>query len=351
MIHLAPGDFAPDFVADSSINPQFRFNMVAGHQVLLIFLVAGGDLPDTIRKISDTLSKSGLQVFLVSVEPADRGLGGLDDLARRFTIFWDFEAKIFEAFGISPDGAGGAILLRKNMRMERYVEAGRYFRADLLDALGKLNEPESDQSATNQAPVLLIPDTFSRSMCGRLIAYYDAHGGNSGSFMRDVDGRTRMIQDTKLKRRRDCEVTDLALVEEMRRLVSTRVVPEVKKAFQFQITRVERYLIGCYEDSDRGFFRAHRDNTSLDTAHRRFAMSVNLNTGEYEGGSLRFPEYGAHTYHPDVGGAVVFSCSLLHEATPVTKGRRLVFLPFFYDEAAVELRARNQETAAGRNED
>jgi hypothetical protein len=49
---------------------------------------------------------------------------------------------------------------------------------------------------------------------------------------------------------------------------------------------------------------------------------------------LRFREYGPVLYDAPVGGAVVFSCSLLHEAIPVTSGRRFMFLPFLYDEAA-----------------
>ena len=56
-----------------------------------------------------------------------------------------------------------------------------------------------------------------------------------------------------------------------------------------------------------------------------------MNTGEYEGGDLRFPEYGIDLYRPPTGGAIVFSCSLLHEVLPVTKGRRFVFLTFLKD--------------------
>ena len=52
-------------------------------------------------------------------------------------------------------------------------------------------------------------------------------------------------------------------------------------------------------------------------------MTINLNADDYEGGDLRFPEFGPRTYRAPTGGAVVFSCSLLHEATPVTRGRAL----------------------------
>ena len=34
---------------------------------------------------------------------------------------------------------------------------------------------------------------------------------------------------------------------------------------------------------------------------------------------------------------------LLHEATPVTKGRRYAFLPFLYDDAAAQVRERNRQ--------
>jgi predicted 2-oxoglutarate/Fe(II)-dependent dioxygenase YbiX len=61
-------------------------------------------------------------------------------------------------------------------------------------------------------------------------------------------------------------------------------------------------------------------------------MSVNLNTEEFEGGELRFPEYGDQRYRPDTGAAIVFSSSLLHEALNVTSGRRFVLLAFLFGE-------------------
>ena len=71
----------------------------------------------------------------------------------------------------------------------------------------------------------------------------------------------------------------------------------------------------------------HIGITSGDTQKRRFAMSLNLNDG-YEGGELWFPEYGKHKYLPAAGSGVIFSCSLLHEALPVTKGQRWVMVTF-----------------------
>jgi predicted 2-oxoglutarate/Fe(II)-dependent dioxygenase YbiX len=117
----------------------------------------------------------------------------------------------------------------------------------------------------------------------------------------------------------------------------------IERAFMWRPTRMERYLIACYDSASGGFFKPHRDNSTHGTAHRRFAVTINLNAGEYEGGDLRFPEFGTQTYRAPTGGAVVFSCALLHEATPVTRGERYAFLPFLYDDAAAKVREANNK--------
>ena len=165
--------------------------------------------------------------------------------------------------------------------------------------------------------------------------------------MRDVGGETVAVHDYGHKRRRDREIADEPLRKACMVRIHDRLVPEIFKAFQFKATRIERYIVACYEAETRGHFRAHRDNTTRGTAHRRFAVSLVLNTGEFEGGNLRFPEFGRQTYCPPAGGAVAFSCSLLHEATPVSEGKRYVFLPFLYDEAAAKIREANRRFVAG----
>jgi hypothetical protein len=114
-------------------------------------------------------------------------------------------------------------------------------------------------------------------------------------------------------------------------LIARRLGPELNKAFCFGSFRFDRVLIACY-DSDRGdYFRRHRDNTTPATAGRRFALTLNLNSDEYDGGELMFPEYGDYRYKPPTGAVVVFSCSLLHEALPVTRGQRFALLSFLLD--------------------
>ena len=69
-------------------------------------------------------------------------------------------------------------------------------------------------------------------------------------------------------------------------------------------------------------------------------MSLALGSGEYEGGYLRFPEYGPRLSRAESGSAVVFSVSMLHEGTKITARRRFFLLGFFYSEAEAALRRK-----------
>jgi predicted 2-oxoglutarate/Fe(II)-dependent dioxygenase YbiX len=115
-----------------------------------------------------------------------------------------------------------------------------------------------------------------------------------------------------------------------------RLVPEVAKILHYDGWGLEAFRVGCYKAEDAGYFGVHRDDSNPSVQHRKFALTVNLNTGEYDGGDLRFPEYGPELYRPPKGAAIVFSCSMLHEVVPVTSGERFVLLTFFTDLGAVE---------------
>ncbi len=196
------------------------------------------------------------------------------------------------------------------------------------------------------APVLTLPFVFEPQLCEALINLYDKQGGTESGTQRDVKGQTINVQDHSRKQRKDCHVTEPAMVQEVDSRLRRRVFPEIKKAFQFTATQIERYIISCYDSQSGGHFKAHRDDVTLGSAHRRFAVTINLNAHQYEGGDLVFPEFGWGTYRAPTGGAIVFSCSLMHEVIPVTKGRRFAFLPFIYDEPAARIREANASSVA-----
>ena len=149
--------------------------------------------------------------------------------------------------------------------------------------------------------------------------------------MREVGGQTVEFKNYAFKRRKDYIVDDPGLIRQIDALIQRRIAPEILKNYCFKATRTERHVVGCYSAEDGGHFRAHRDNTTLGTAHRRFAVSINLNS-DFDGGDLSFPEYGPRKFKPPLGGAIVFPCSLLHAVSRVTLGSRYAFLPFLFDE-------------------
>src|SRR6185503_19658148 len=152
-----------------------------------------------------------------------------------------------------------------------------------------------------QAPVLFLPNVFEPELCNHLVALYQQHGGTESGFMREEGGKTVGVHDHSHKRRKDYLIDDLDLQKKLQARVQRRIVPEIRKVHQFHATRMERYIVSCYAAEDAAHFSAHRDNTTAGTAHRRFAVSINLNS-EFEGGEVSFPEYGPRSFKPPPGG-------------------------------------------------
>nr|WP_263970310.1 2OG-Fe(II) oxygenase [Pseudanabaena sp. PCC 6802] len=351
---MAVGRPAPWFVAASTTNPNFYFDTIAGRYVVLCFLKSSHD-PASQKVLGDLaiyreFFDDKFCCFLgVSTDPADKFLSRLKGQLPGIDFFWDFEQKVSRLFGVVDRDDTYHLctyIFDERLRVLAVVpfaDAPENHVTQLVDFLSQLPKLDARGMAAVQAPVLVVPRVFETGLCQALISYYKQHGGEESGFMRDEKGVTVPIVDRSFKRRRDCAIED----EDLRNAAMFRIhdllVPEIYKAFQFKATRIERHMVACYDSESGGFFKAHRDNTTKGTAHRKFAVSLNLNTGEYEGGLLKFPEFGYQTHTAPAGGAIVFSCSLLHEATPVTKGRRYAYLPFLYDDSAAKIREVNRE--------
>jgi predicted 2-oxoglutarate/Fe(II)-dependent dioxygenase YbiX len=256
-------------------------------------------------------------------------------------FFADFEGKLAELYGArDADGTERPrwVLIDPSQRVLFVLPASET--AELFERLRALPDPNDHAGVTLHAPVMIVPRVLDPDLCRRLIAHYEEQGGEVSGVMRQQNGRTVGVIDD-FKKRRDAIILDEGLRSEIQLSIARRLLPEIRKAYRFQVTRIERYIVACYDAEEGGYFRPHRDNRTTGTEHRQFACSINLNAEEFEGGDLRFPEYGTRTYRPPTGGAVIFSCSLLHEATPVTRGTRYATLPFLYDEAGEELRQKN----------
>jgi peroxiredoxin/predicted 2-oxoglutarate/Fe(II)-dependent dioxygenase YbiX len=358
MVSLTVGDPVPWFTLPSTSSPAFHFDTVGGYYVVLFFFGSTKHPGSAIalEQFSELQSRfSSLETvfFGISIDPDDEDLAELVSHPSNFKLMWDFEGTVSRQYGVCQMEKEDNVyhpttfVLDPNLRLLKVfsVENPEAHPAQVMGFLESLPRLESHQMATRQAPVVLIPRVFEPEFCQHLIDLFDADGGADSGFMRERDGKTVHVTDYSFKKRRDFNLAehDPVLLQKVNDLVIDRVKPEIKKVFQFNVTRFERHVVACYEGKNGGFFNRHRDNTTKGTAHRRFAMTVNLNTGEYDGGCLWFPEYGRQLYRPDVGEAVIFSCSLLHEVTPVTSGRRFALLSFFYDDEDAQLRQRNRK--------
>lgn len=199
-----------------------------------------------------------------------------------------------------------------------------------------LTERLANPPPAQNAPVLIVPRIFDPDFCRQLVELYEAAGGRELGLI-ESGGKILERIDTNYRKRLDYYISDGLALQRTKELLERRLLPIVYRAFQFPTTRIERYLVGCYDAERGGYFRPHRDNTAPAVAHRRFALTINLNEG-YEGGYLSFPEFADQSFRPPCGDAIVFSCSLLHEVTPVTSGRRYAFISFLYDEQSQRLR-------------
>ena len=292
-------------------------------------------------------------LFGVSVDDEDVSEGRIAQLLPGIRWFLDADRAISKTYHAAIEENGRLEYRPYWLLLDRTLRVAGSFALDQGEvAMAALRLLIASPVEPVTAPCLIVPRVFEPDFCRRLIAAYDADGGEESGFMREVDGVTVERFDYQHKRRSDYLVTDPDLQHAIRARLRRLLAPMIHRAFQFEVTRVERLLVARYGSEDGGgHFRAHRDNTTAGTAHRRFACTINLNAEEFEGGDLCFPEYGGTTYRAPTGGAVVFSCSLLHEARPVTKGARYAFLPFFYDEAAARLREANLDKVAPELQD
>jgi predicted 2-oxoglutarate/Fe(II)-dependent dioxygenase YbiX len=329
---LAPGDRVPNFVlADQEGAFRAFYDRARGNPLALLILTEGAAATE-IGHLAAGAAATVPAIDLFVIAPDDptrlRALAAGTKLARFLLV--DTKRSIIngliKASGLLP-APGLWLLLDANQRLLE-ARAGAGLADWAMKRLAELAPPAPAQILDQVAPVLLIPNVLDRASCRALIERWYRLGHDEGSVNSIVDGEEvrRVYHD--MKKRRDHAIQDEKLLKTLVGMIGRRIAPELDKAFGFNRFRFDRFIVTCY-DAERGdYFRRHRDNSSPSTADRRFALTLNLNSEEHEGGELLFPEYGAHRYRPGTGGAILFSCSLLHEALPVTRGQRFTLLSF-----------------------
>jgi peroxiredoxin len=342
---LLPGDPAPWFSARAGTRAEFALATIGGRYIVLCFFAAadarGKAAVDAALAEGDLFDDHRASFVGVSIDARDEAEKRVVDRLPGFRFVWDPDGQISKLYGALPQDAepGGSgvplrriwVVLDPTLRVLKVIP----FAQDggdaqvLMNYLCSLPPPSRFAGFEVQAPILVLPNVFDAELCDTLIALHQMHSG-----------KTAPLHDYGPKRRRDHLIQEEAVIRETQRCFKRRVVPELLKAYQYKATQMERFLVGCYSEEDGGHFTAHRDNLTPVTAHRRFVASVNLNS-DFDGGEVSFPEYGPKGFKSPPGAAVVFSCSLLHAVSKVTRGRRYAFLPFLYDDEAAKIRDAN----------
>lgn len=344
------GEPAPWFAAPViGGSDRFWFDTIAGRYVLMLFY-GQSVRPQCQHALALVANNRALFddqnacFFGVTVDTADAREGRVAPSLPGIRHFLDADRSVSRAYGVMFPSSGGEVHRPAWMLFDPALRLIEYRPLDEGEAMfARLRALLNIGREEFNAPVLVIPRVFEPDLCRELIAVYERGEQRDSGYMIDSGGKTVGVIDYRHKRRTDCTIEDMALRERLRDRIHRVIVPMVKRAYQFEISRLERWIVACYDAGTGGHFRAHRDNTTGGTAHRQFACSINLNAEEFEGGDLRFPEFGSRTYRPPTGGAVIFSCSLLHEAMPVSRGRRFAFLPFFYNEEGAAVRLANND--------
>ncbi|MGZ3377842.1 MAG: 2OG-Fe(II) oxygenase [Phenylobacterium sp.] len=358
---LLPGDRFPDLQQVCGDHDKFAFVTLAGRYQLFGFFLSADDpeIRQALEAVSarrDLFDDRHASFFGVSVMPRDRDVHALVNAEPGVRIVWDFDRQMSDACGATPlnavsDGVSAVarkwILLDPSMHVLRVWPMRDTPVEDVIAAVEALPTPDLFGGLTRPAPVLVLPNVLEPELCARLVALHEGEGGRDIGFF----AGGKKVFDRGFKSRSDVSITDPALIEILKERLGRRVLPEIEKLFFMRANYVERHLIGGYSAKDGGHFMPHVDNGAPSSAHRRFAVSINLNDG-FEGGEVVFPEYNMAGYKAPAGWAVVFPAAILHAVRRVTAGVRYAYLPFVFDETGQAIfeaqRAKAQRAEAQR---
>lgn len=330
---LRRGDPAPLFSCETSKGRRFElYTGVRGGPVLLV--VPGPDGAAMLRRLAAcraAVAETGGDAYVMLSADRKRLRQAGSSSAWLREILLDSEDEIVRGY-LDLTGASlpAVFVLDPNQRFFAILTGPEAMDPDRVTAeIRAAAHADCGRQVQTIAPVLVIPRVLGAEFCADLIARWRNSPHTEGLIGTGVSEGHKGRVDRSFKRRRDFLVEDAGLQSEILSRVLPRVGEQVQKVYHLEAWTLEQFRIGCYQADEAGFFRVHRDNANDAMRRRLYALTINLND-DYEGGDLRFPEYGRQLFRPPAGGAIVFSCSLLHEVVPVTRGERFAVLSFLY---------------------
>jgi peroxiredoxin len=301
------GDRLPDFVLPDSGGVLRYLYDIAGTRPLVLVLVANSarqDQWDEIKGYADlapAFESTGVDLVIVSND-------GVESLA--------LVSKVIPAPALWLADVKGVVNLALRTGAGFEASGVASFLVDSDQRVIALRGPEPGQAAwaygaaralraeaplamASNAPVLILPRALDLPTCRELLARC-------------------------LPAPAPLPLAEGPLAQAVARQLLRRIGPEVDKVFSFDDFRFEGLSLGQDEAAPEALRRVERrrDNRDVEQGGRSFSLILDLDAEGYEGGAIRFPEYGAHAYRPETGAALVHAGGLLRLVEPVTAGRR-----------------------------
>lgn len=328
---------------------SFNEDYLSGKHLVLVFLnSANGQLnSDTLRQVAaaqEVLYENNTTVIAFTARNDHRDNF---NLKRETGFVWpvinDPGGSVFAAYGLHKlhGEAIRLVLLTPQRQVRAWFDSPADISATLKDIIAmttSLTEFEDARWSACHAPVLHVPNVFSPEECSQLVTRFNQQeqylvrppreGEVSGNFKVPVYEHHR--QD-----RVDQIINDPKTLQFLDERIFSRIAPMIMKAFAFQVTRREAIHVARYTGAREGHHMGHRDNTSAAMSYRRFALSIALNN-DFEGGEITFREYSPYGYKPFPGTALIFSSSLLHEVSEISRGTRYSLISNLFNDEALK---------------
>ena len=335
---LEQGDFFPFAQLPSTEGGRRGIEIYAGkHLMLFCISVANMDylkaFMSSFTARSNERKLDAWPVFVLDTHLAN-AQAIRQELGTQYHFLADPEHRLLDAIGIvTPEDytmPPTAYVLSPNLRVlsRRVNLSAEDIATTILDDCGIALATYGDKYAqpktiTELPPGVIVPNVLTPEFCNMCIEAY-----NNGLKYEGTVGGSQRLYQPHFKSRTDHIVTP-PLLYDLDEKLSRSLLPELQKLYGFEITHRENYKIGHYSAEKGGVFKPHRDNFEQALGYRRIAVTIQLND-DYEGGGLRFPEYGEDIYRPPAGAAIAFSCATHHEALKITKGSRYIIVCFFH---------------------
>ena len=336
-ISLLSGDRAPNCIGVTSTGKLYSFEAQAGRPVVMLIArdVSAEGLTGLIAAFSDALPRfHHLDADVVVMLGQEVREVFEFSLANPTPLTLVGNAGPFlQAIQFSSE-VPVVIVLDRNCRCAQTFKPNEP-EALVASALGALEllPTEAPRDIVLPAPVLILPNVLNRPLCAELVQWHRNSGTfDSGFVSVDAQGNSVVRIDHSIKKRKDLFLPkDNEVSIQLTQIILQRITFEIKRAFQADVSHMDRLLISAYDDTG-GHFKRHRDDYPAKVAFRQFALSINLNADDYDGGYLTFPEYNSHRYKAPTGAAVIFSAKVLHEVSAVTRGERFALLSFMHND-------------------